>query len=586
MTVYFIRSLTAYKGWFFFLVIISALGGLLELVFPLGVRDLLEEGVFLQSWPVLFRKIGFLALVEGAVFLFSLLGSYYGGKLSARVENDLRMTLFRHLTHLSFAFFDYSRTGKLMATLMGDISEAGDLVSRIPGDFAVSLVTAVGTIILLLYLNRPLGLVVIVLMAFKVVHTIVISGKLRNQYGRNRREFGHLSALGEENLSGIRMIRAYSAEHHIIEAFQKVADAYLRAREQTFFLGAYFGSSISLFTHLIQFAILLMGVFEIRRGAMTIADLVAYFLYVGVFIKPAMKLVFFVEAYQKSMAGFRRFYELIRVEEESGKNLPPLEAPHGTIEFRHVSFHYKGLPDVLHDLSFTIRKGETIAFVGETGSGKTTLLSLLLRFYDPTKGHIYLDGKDVADYSRDSIRKAIAFVSQDVFLFSGTIAENIAYGNLFAGMEAVQKAAERAHAASFIGRFPQSYDTAVGQRGVRLSGGQRQRIALARAFLRASPILILDEATSALDNVTEAQVQRAMESLQRGRTTLIVAHRLSTIRHADRIFVMKRGRIAEEGTLENLIEKKGLFWKLWTKEQNQPQPKRRNRSRQHLGKKG
>ena len=237
-------------------------------------------------------------------------------------------------------------------------------------------------------------------------------------------------------------------------------------------------------------------------------------------------------------------------------------------------------------MSFTIRKGETIAFVGETGSGKTTLLSLLLRFYDPTQGHIYLDGKDVADYSRDSIRKAIAFVSQDVFLFSGTIAENIAYGNLFAGMEAVQKAAERAHAASFIGRFPQSYDTAVGQRGVRLSGGQRQRIALARAFLRASPILILDEATSALDNVTEAQVQRAMESLQRGRTTLIVAHRLSTIRHADRIFVMKRGRIAEEGTLENLIEKKGLFWKLWTKEQNQPQPKRRNRSRQHLGKKG
>lgn len=487
MIVYFIRSLTAYKGWFFFLVIISALGGLLELVFPLGVRDLLEEGVFLQSWPVLFRKIGFLALVEGAVFLFSLLGSYYGGKLSARVENDLRMTLFRHLTHLSFAFFDYSRTGKLMATLMGDISEAGDLVSRIPGDFAVSLVTAVGTIILLLYLNRPLGLVVIVLMAFKVVHTIVISGKLRNQYGRNRREFGHLSALGEENLSGIRMIRAYSAEHHIIEAFQKVADAYLRAREQTFFLGAYFGSSISLFTHLIQFAILLMGVFEIRRGAMTIADLVAYFLYVGVFIKPAMKLVFFVEAYQKSMAGFRRFYELIRVEEESGKNLPPLEAPHGTIEFRHVSFHYKGLPDVLHDLSFTIRKGETIAFVGETGSGKTTLLSLLLRFYDPTKGHIYLDGKDVADYSRDSIRKAIAFVSQDVFLFSGTIAENIAYGNLFAGMEAVQKAAERAHAASLLGAFPKAMTRLWGSGASAFPAGSGSALPLPGRFFARRP---------------------------------------------------------------------------------------------------
>ena len=236
----------------------------------------------------------------------------------------------------------------------------------------------------------------------------------------------------------------------------------------------------------------------------------------------------------------------------------PLKAPHGTIEFRHVSFHYKGLPDVLHDLSFTIRKGETIAFVGETGSGKTTLLSLLLRFYDPTKGHIYLDGKDVADYSRDSIRRAIAFVSQDVFLFPEPLRKYCLW-EPFCWYGGRSKSGRKAHAASFIGRFPQSYDTAVGQRGVRLSGGQRQRIALARAFLRASPILILDEATSALDNVTEAQVQRAMESLQRGRTTLIVAHRLSTIRHADRIFVMKRGRIAEEGTLENLIEKKGLF---------------------------
>lgn len=487
MIVYFIRSLTAYKGWFFFLVIISALGGLLQLVFPLGVRDLLEEGVFLQSWPVLFRKIGFLALVEGAVFLFSLLGSYYGGKLSARVENDLRMTLFRHLTHLSFAFFDYSRTGKLMATLMGDISEAGDLVSRIPGDFAVSLVTAVGTIILLLYLNRPLGLVVIVLMAFKVVHTIVISGKLRNQYGRNRREFGHLSALGEENLSGIRMIRAYSAEHHIIEAFQKVADAYLRAREQTFFLGAYFGSSISLFTHLIQFAILLMGVFEIRRGAMTIADLVAYFLYVGVFIKPAMKLVFFVEAYQKSMAGFRRFYELIRVEEESGKNLPPLEAPHGTIEFRHVSFHYKGLPDVLHDLSFTIRKGETIAFVGETGSGKTTLLSLLLRFYDPTKGHIYLDGKDVADYSRDSIRKAIAFVSQDVFLFPEPLRKILPMGTFLLVWRPFKKRPKGPMPHPLLGAFPKAMTRLWGSGASAFPAGSGSALPLPGRFFARRP---------------------------------------------------------------------------------------------------
>ncbi|WP_270421072.1 ABC transporter ATP-binding protein [Acidaminococcus massiliensis] len=548
----------------------AILGALLELLFPWGVRHILQTELPSGEWNRILRWCFWLGMAYCLNFLLLFAVSWGSGILSAGMENDMRKDLFAHLQKLPFAFFDHAHTGQLLATLTGDVAEAGELASRIPNDLLVCCFSLTGTAFLLVTLDPYLGSAVVLLMGAKAIHTAWINLKLRDSFQAVRQEYGRLSALGEENLNGIRMVKAFTAETHNRRSFARAAGKYFQARRKSFQIRAYFNASINLFTNSINLLILLLGAWRIRQGAMDLGDLVAFFLYVGVFLKPVMKLTLFVETYQKSMAGFRRFYGLLEEPEESGGDLPGLPPLRGRIEFRDVSFQYPGGRPILRHISFILEPGTKAAFVGATGAGKTTLVSLLLRFYEPTEGCILVDGLDIRQYSRESLRKQIGLVSQDVFLFSDSIRHNIAYGDFSKPAEAIGEAAEAARALDFIQDLPAAFATEIGERGVRLSGGQRQRLALARAFLKDAPIVVLDEATSALDNITERQIQGELEKLARGRTTLMVAHRLSTVSQADTILVLDQGRIVEKGPPAELLQRQGLYYALWKKEAGIP----------------
>ncbi len=551
-------------------------GALLELVFPLGVRYILQRELASTSWPqVLLQCLG-LALLYGANFLLLYGISYGSGILSANMENDMREDLFTHIQQLPFQFFDNARTGQLLATLTSDVAETGELASRIPNDLLVTIFSLIGTMGILLYMNPVLGGLVILLIFGKALHTIWINMKLRDTFLATRKQYGQLSALGEEALNGIRMVKAFAAEDHTRQDFVKAARLYLDARRASFQIRSYFSASINLFTNSINLCILLVGAWQIQQGAMQVSDLVAYFLYVGIFIKPIMKLVMFVETYQRSMAGFRRFYHIMQQPVEEGSRLPDLPAARGAIEFRHVTFSYGKAEPVIRDFSLTIRPGEKVAFVGATGTGKTTLVNLLLRFYKPTRGQIFIDGHDLATVNPASVRRQIGLVQQDVFLFSDSIEENISFGDFQSSQQEVEQAAQAARAWEFIQALPEKLATEIGERGVKLSGGQRQRLALARAFLKDAPIVVLDEATSSLDNITEAQVQQELEKLAKGRTTLMVAHRLSTVQKADTLVVLEQGRIVEKGSPAELLAKKGVYYRLWEKEAGIVEERRNN----------
>ena len=566
MLTYFLSYYSKQKRLVGLIALGAMAGAVLELIFPWGVRHILREELPRGEWQRILWWCVWLGLAYLLNFLLLYGISYGSGVLGARMENDLREDLFRHLQNLPFAFFDRARTGQLLATLTGDVAETGDLASRIPNDLLVCVFSLTGTIFLLLRMDPFLGMVVTLLMAGKALHTIWINLKLRDSFREVRKEFGHLSALGEEDLNGIRMVKAFTAERHNFCSFARAARNYLGARMDSFRVRAYFSASVNLFTNSINLVILLVGAWRMARGAMDLGDLVAFFLYVGVFIKPVMKLTLFVETYQKSMAGFRRFYQLMQEPEESGENLPDLPPVWGKLQFRDVSFQYGGGKPILQHVDFTLEPGQKAAFVGATGAGKTTLSSLLLRFYDPTEGSILLDGHNLSRYNRNSVRRQIGLVQQNVFLFSDSIRHNIAYGDFTRSDREIREAAEAACALDFIQDMPEAFATEIGERGVKLSGGQRQRLALARAFLKDAPVVVLDEATSALDNATEAVVQKQLDQLAHGRTTIVIAHRLSTVRQVDVIYVLEKGRIIEQGSPRELLAKRGAFYRLWQKE--------------------
>lgn len=575
----FLHYFARYRKLAFFLMLGAAAGAALELVFPLGVRQILHTELPKAAWPPVLRWCIGLGLVYLLNFLVLFGVSYGGGLLSAQLENDLRQELFRHLQTLPFAFFDNAKTGQLLATLTGDVAETGELAARLPGDLLVSVVSLLGTACILLYLDPLLGGLVTLLMGLKALHTIWINLKLKATFGQVRQEYGHLSAIGEENLSGVRMVRASTAESWSVRAFARASRAYLAARRRSFGIRSYFGASVNFFTNSIYLAILLAGSWQIQRGALLLSDLVAFFLYVGVFIKPVMKLVLFVETYQQSMAGFRRFRALMGEAAEDQEPLPELPPVQGKIEFQDVSFGYHPGNPVLQHISLVIQPGEKVAFVGPTGTGKSTLISLLLRFYEPQSGSILVDGRDISQYSRRSLRRQIALVQQDVFLFFDSVWHNLVYGTFECSEEEVCRAAEAARALDFIRQLPEQFATEIGERGIKLSGGQRQRLALARAFLKNGAIVVLDEATSALDNITEAQIQGELQRLSRGKTTLMIAHRLSTVAQADTIVVLDRGRIVEKGSPAELLARKGAYYRLWQKETGKLEEKERRRQK-------
>ena len=561
----FIHYYRPYKKILTLLLLGALVRASLELLFPYIVKQFLEQRLPLTDLPQLWRWAGVLLALYLASFAIHFGVSYGGCVMSAAMEKDMRRDLFCHLQRLSFSFYDRSRSGQLLTRLTSDLSEVGELASRGPNDVVICTLSMLGTMVMLLWLNPFLGGVTAALLLLKTWHTLYMNKRMKRAFFANRTANGEMAAKANESISGVRLVKAFACEERELAGFMEKAEAYVRACRKSFKLRSYFMGSMLFFSNFINLVLLAAGGWLISRGLLTFGELVAFFLYVGMFMKPLMQLLGFSELYQRGMAGFKRFYETMQEQPEivDAPDAQICGVSRGQIEFEHVSFSYQGKETVIDDFSLKINAGETVAFVGATGAGKTTIASLLLRFYEPQRGRILLDGMDIRRYTQSSLRRQFGLVQQDVFLFSNSVRQNIALGDATATDAQIEAAARSAAAEEFISRLPQGYATEVGERGVKLSGGQKQRLAIARVFLKNPPIVILDEATSALDNKTEKQIQRQLDALAAGRTTLIIAHRLSTVSRADKIVVLKEGRMVECGTQAELLAKRGAYYDLY-----------------------
>ena len=564
----FLSYYKPYKGILLFVVIGSLLRALLELFFPYVVKLMLEQQLPLLNLPLLLKWSAALFVMYLANFGMHFSIIYWAQVMSSAMERDMRRDLFRHLQKLSFGFYDKNKSGQLLSRLTSDLGETAGLAGNAPNDIIVCGLTMLGTMVILVYMNPLLGSFIALLLVLKAVHTVLVNLRMKKAFFANRVAMGEVTAKAAESINGVRLIKAFAGERSDMAQFMEKADAYLATCKKSFKFKSYFIGSMIFFSNFINVAILVVGGLLINQGLMSFGELVAFFLYVGLFMKPLMQLLGFSEIYQRGMAGFKRFYELLQEKPEiidapDAKSCPPCK---GNITFDNVSFAYADGRPVIRGLSLNVASGETVAFVGATGAGKTTIASLLLRFYEPQSGRILLDGCDIRELTQESLRRQIGLVQQDVFLFGDSVRYNIAYAKPDATADEVQAAAKAAAADEFIQKLPAGYDTEVGERGVKLSGGQKQRLAIARVFLKNPPVVVLDEATSALDNITEQQIQRELDELAVGRTTLIIAHRLSTIRHADKIVVLDEGTVVECGTHEELLACRGHYFALYSKQ--------------------
>lgn len=561
----FLKYYGPYKVLMMFLLVGSILRAGMELFFPYVVRQMLELELPTKNIEqLLYWSGGLLLLYIGQLGLQHVV-SYFSFRMSAGMENDMRRDLFQHLQKMSYGFFDKNKSGNLLSRLTNDLADVGELGGRGPNDLLVCSISMLGTMAMLLWMNPVLGGLIVVLLLLKVVHTVKMNVKMKKAFYANKEAMGELSAKAAESINGARLVKAFAMEQEDQKEFMHKADDYLSARKTSFKIRSYFMGSMLFFSNFINIAILVVGSILIHKNMMKFSDLVAFLLYVGMFMKPLMQLMGFTEMYQRGLAGYRRFYEIMEqkpdiIDKPEAKDI---EVSKGEIVFNDVTFGYEPERPIIKNLNLTIKPGETVAFVGSTGAGKTTIANLLLRFYEPQSGNITLDGVNITDIAQTSLRKNIGLVQQDVFLFSDSVSHNIGFGREGASNEEIQAAAASAAADDFIQQLPNGYDTEIGERGVRLSGGQKQRLAIARAFLKNPRVLVFDEATSALDNKTEKLIQEKLEQLSKGRTTLIIAHRLSTIQKADKIVVLKNGKVVEQGRHEELINQKGAYFELY-----------------------
>ncbi len=497
---------------------------------------------------------------------------YQGHVMGVRIQLDIRQEAFDHLQRLPFTFFDKTKTGTIMSRIINDTMDISELAHHGPEDIFISGIMLIGSFILLCRMNALLTVIIFAFVPILLAFAIRKRKKLSEASMQTRVAVGEVNATLENSISGVRVSRAYDYAEHEAEKFRLGSEAFASARSIYYKRMAEFYSGTGLLMDLLTVITIAAGGVFTYFNQITVADFAAYLLFVGLFTEPLKKLINFTEQLQSGVTGFTRIQELLAEEpEQDSPNSRELERPKGEIVFDNVTFRYdngKEGTNVLSNLNLTIHAGETVALVGPSGGGKSTLCHLIPRFYEPDSGRILLDGVDIREYTRLSLRRQIGMVQQDTFLFTGTIRDNIAYGNFSATDEEIRQAAKLASIHEYIESLPNGYDTYVGERGVMLSGGQRQRISIARIFLKNPPILILDEATSALDNTTEAQIQQALDQLSAGRTTLVVAHRLSTIRNADKIVVLTEQGIVEQGTHQELMEKQGVYYSLWNTQQS------------------
>lgn len=547
----------------------ATLSAAVALTIPLVVRYVTSTLIYLPADEII-RQITYIGI--GLVVLLAIdcysrffIGNY-GHVMGAKMEYDMRAELFGHMQKLSFSFYDDAKVGQLMSRITSDLFDITELLHHGPENIILSVLKIAGAFVILVNINGWLALAAFAVLPFMFAFAFLLNKKMRRAFRNNRIKIADINAQIEDNLSGIRVVKSFANEDIENEKFRVGNDGFLAAKKNSYHYMGSFQAGVGVFTTMIQVSVILVGTVLIAYGRVDMTDLVTFLLYIGVFTDPIRTLVDFTEQFQNGYTGFERFQEImnIRPDIEDAPDATPIGTVKGEIEFDNVSFQYKdNKENVLNHINLKVPAGAYMALVGSSGAGKTTLCSLIPRFYDVTGGRIMIDGKDIRSVTLKSLRDQIGMVQQDVYLFAGTIFENIQYGKPGATREEVIEAAKNANAHEFIMAFPDGYDTDIGQRGIKLSGGQKQRLSIARVFLKNPPILIFDEATSALDNESEKVVQDSLEKLAKNRTTFVIAHRLTTIQNAEKILVLTEDGIAESGTHEELLAQGGLYEKLY-----------------------
>lgn len=547
----------------------ATLSALVALTIPLVVRYVTSTLIYEEPGIILHQLIyiacGLFVLLAIDCYSRYFIGNY-GHVMGAKMEYDMRKEIFEHMQKLSFSFYDDAKVGQLMSRITSDLFEITELLHHGPENIILSVLKIAGAFLILVNINGWLVLAAFIVLPFMFAFAFLLNKKMRSAFRRNREKIAEINAQIEDNLSGIRVVKSFANEDIEADKFKVGNDGFLAAKKNSYHYMGSFQAGVGVFTTLIQVNVILVGGILIAYGKVDISDLITFLLYIGVFTDPIRTLVDFTEQFQNGYTGFERFREIMNIEPdiEDAPDAGTLADVRGDIVFDNVSFQYQeNQENVLNHINLEVTAGSYMALVGSSGAGKTTLCSLIPRFYDVTDGRVLIDGQDIRGVKLKSLRDQIGIVQQDVYLFAGTIMENIRYGKPDATEEEVIAAAKNANAHEFIMSFPDGYETDIGQRGIKLSGGQKQRLSIARVFLKNPPILIFDEATSALDNESEKVVQDSLEKLAKNRTTFVIAHRLTTIQNAEKILVLTEEGIAESGTHEELLAKGGIYEKLY-----------------------
>ena len=562
-----------YMGTFLTDMVFAFLASIISLVIPLVVRYITSDIINMGSGEAV-KRIVIIGAVLIVLTIIQFGANYYitniGHVMGAKMEYDMRAEIFAHYQKLSFSFFDEQKVGQLMSRITSDLFDISELLHHGPENIAISLIKIAGAFIILINISVYLTIAAFILVPIMFIFSFYLNRRMKKAFKENRVQIAEINTQIEDNLSGIRVVKSFANEDIEREKFKVGNDGFLRAKKQSYYYMGLFQSGMKAFTMLINVVVIMSGGILIAKNKVDVSDFVAFLLYINIFTDPIRTLIEFTEQFQNGYSGFERFVQIMSIEPDvkDSPDAVPLEKVRGDIVFDDVSFKYKDTAHrVLKHISLDVKAGSYVALVGSSGGGKTTLCSLIPRFYDVTKGSIRIDGKDVRDVTLKSLRENIGIVQQDVYLFAGTVYENIRYGKPGASREEIIEAAKLANAHDFIMGLPNGYDTDIGQRGIKLSGGQKQRLSIARVFLKNPPILIFDEATSALDNESENIVKESLEKLAKNRTTFVIAHRLSTIKNAERILVLTENGIEESGTHDELMKLGGVYAQLykWTK---------------------